>query len=253
LGWEAVVALEVWQWAVIIAAALLVGISKTGITGMGIFAVALFSIVLPPRESVGTVLVTLIAGDLVAAPSYWREASWSHLVRLLPMAVVGVAIGALLSGRFNDAGLRHAIGIIIVVLTVFTLVRQRTNLGGDGEMLARWPWLVGLVGLTAGITTMIANAAGPIMQLYLLGQRLPKRIFVGTAAWYFFILNLIKVPFSIGLGQINPTSLALTVYLIPCAMVGGFIGRPILNWIDQKLFERAALVLTLIAGIRLLF
>jgi uncharacterized membrane protein YfcA len=226
--------------------------SKTGIAGMGILPVVLFATVLPPRESVGMVLVVLIVGDIIAVGTYRREASWPDLFRLFPWAAAGVVIGWAIFGRINDAMLKPVIGMIVVGLTLFTIARQVANLGGDGEGLSKRPWLVALVGLSAGITTMVANAAGPIMTLYLLGQRLPKRLFVGTAAWYFLVLNLFKVPFSAQLGLINPATLGIALWLIPGAIIGGLIGRVVLDKIDQQLFERLALGLTLIAGIRLL-
>jgi uncharacterized protein len=244
--------LEWWQWALAVIAALLVGISKTAIAGLGVLSVALFASVMPPRDAVGTVLVTLIAGDLIAIATYRREASWGHLVKLFPWAAGGVILGALAVGRFDDGGLRRAIGVILVGLVAFSFIRQRTGLGGEGEEISKRPWLVALVGLTAGITTMIANAAGPIMVLYLLGQKLPKRLFIGTAAWYFFALNLFKVPFSVGLGMINPSTLGVALWLVPCAWIGGLIGRKLIDKLDQKLFEQLALALTFVAGLRLL-
>jgi uncharacterized protein len=244
---------EPWQWLILALGALLVGVSKTAVAGLGILAVALFATVLPARDSVGIVLITLIAGDLVAIASYRREASWPHLWRLFPWAAAGVVLGALAFGRFDDTSLRRFIGLTLAVLALLAFVRQRTNFGGDGEGLAKHPWLIRIVGLTAGFATMVANAAGPIMVLYLLAQKLPKKIFIGTAAWYFLFLNLFKVPFSAGLGLINPATLSVALWLIPVAVAGALIGKPLLEKIDQKLFEQLALTLTVIAGVRLLF
>ena len=91
--------MDVWQWGLVCLAAFLVGLSKTGIAGLGILAVAIFASVLPARESVGAVLVTLLAGDLVAVTTYRRDASWKHLLRLFPWPGLGVVLGALALGR----------------------------------------------------------------------------------------------------------------------------------------------------------
>jgi uncharacterized protein len=242
------------QWVLICLAAFLIGVSKTGIAGLGILAIAIFASVLPARESVGAVLIALIAGDMVAVLSYRHDATWHHLWRLFPWAGLGVVIGALALGRIPDAGVRRMIGGILLALIVFYLLRQYTSRNGDSELIpfTRHPWLIAVTGIAAGFTTMVANASGPIMVLYLLALRLPKVAFIGTAAWFFFFLNLFKVPFSAGLGLINTNSLAVGLRLAPFAMAGAFLGKPLLRHVNQKLFEQLALVLTLVAAIRLL-
>ena len=245
--------MEWWQWAVACLAAFLVGVSKTGIAGIGILSVAMFASILPARESVGAVLVTLIAGDIVAVASYRRDVSWPHLWRLFPWAGLGVVLGALALGRIDDLGLRRLIGGLLVLLIVLHVVRQATR-SRDAETPPEQqrPWVAGVTGVLAGFTTMLANASGPIMVLYLLALRLPKVLFIGTAAWFFLALNLFKVPFSVGLGLITGASLAISLRLIPFAIIGALSGRRLLHVIDQRRFEQLALALTLVAGIRLL-
>jgi uncharacterized membrane protein YfcA len=243
--------LEPWQWALGALAAFLVGLSKTGIPGLGILSVALFALVFPARESVGLALVILICGDLVAITTYRRDASWPHLLRLFPWAMAGVVLGYLALGRINDTQMRHMIGAILVFLVIFQYLRSRRP-ASEGEAQAPRPWLAPLAGITAGFTTMVANAAGPIMMLYLLAMRLPKITFVGTAAWYFFTLNLFKVPFSASLGMINLSSLGVALWIGPFAMLGGLVGRPILVRMNQRVFELIALALTFVAALSML-
>lgn len=238
---------EPWQWFLAALGAFLVGISKTGIAGLGILAVAIFATVLPVRASVGVLLIVLLAGDFVAAYTYRREASWPHLLRLFPWAAVGIGLGALAFGQMDELMVRRFIGATLVILTLWQLWRRRhTNAPVPS------PRVSAATGLAAGFTTMIANAAGPFMNLYLLAMRLPKVTFVGTAAWFFLAVNLFKVPFSYSLGLINPGSFELSLRLAPFAVVGALLGRRILRAIDQRLFEALALWLTLAAGLRLL-
>lgn len=244
--------LEPWQWALGAFGAFLVGLSKTGVPGLAILNVAIFALVFPARESVGLVLVILICGDIVAASSYRRDASWPHLWRLFPWAAVGVVAGFLALGRINDTQMRHLIGVILLVLVVFQFFRSRRPARGDAETPPAHPWLAPLTGITAGFTTMVANAAGPVMVLYLLSMRLPKIIFVGTAAWYFLILNLFKTPFSAALGLINVSSLSVSLLLGPFAVVGALAGRPIVERLNQRVFELIALSLTLAAALLML-
>ena len=241
--------LELWQWALGALGAFLVGLSKTGIPGLGILAVAVFALVFPARESVGLVLVILICGDIVAISTYRRDASWPHLIRLFPWAALGIVAGYFALGRVDDSQMRHLIGIILIGLVLFQFIRSRRETPPDGEPSPSRPWLAPLTGITAGFTTMVANAAGPVMVLYLLSMRLPKIVFVGTAAWYFFALNVFKLPFSASLGLINPSSLGVALYLAPFAVLGALVGRPIVERLHQRLFELAALGLTFVAAL----
>jgi uncharacterized protein len=240
--------LELWQWALGALGAFLVGLSKTGIPGLGILNVAIFALVFPARESVGLVLVILICGDIVAVTTYRRDASWSHLLRLFPWAAAGIVAGYFALGRVDDWQMRHLIGIILLCLVVLQYVRSRRAAPGS-EAPPPAPWLAPIAGITAGFTTMVANAAGPVMVLYLLAMRLPKILFIGTAAWYFLLLNLFKMPFSALLGLINPASLGVSLLLGPFAMLGALIGRPIAERLNQRVFELIALGLTLIAAL----
>lgn len=244
--------LELWQWALGALGAFLVGLSKTGIPGLGILNVAIFALVFPARESVGLVLVILICGDLVAISAYRRDASWPHLLKLFPWAAGGVVLGYLALGRIDDTQMRHLIGVTLLGLVILQYVRSRRPASPDGEAQPIRPWLAPLAGVTAGFTTMVANAAGPVMVLYLLAMRLPKIVFVGTAAWYFFALNLFKVPFSAALGLINPASLGVSLTLGPFAVAGALLGRPIVNRLNQRLFELSALALTFVAALTML-
>ena len=246
--------LGVWQWALLALASFLVGLSKTGISGIGTFAVALFALVLPARESVGAVLPILICADIVAVIAYRRHAVWSHLLRLFPWAALGIILGYAALGRIDGGQVGRLVGSILLIVVLLQWWRQRWALrqGGDLEV-PRSIAFVAATGALAGFTTMVANAAGPIMIVYLLAMRLPKMEFIGTGAWYFLLLNLFKVPFSMHLGLINPLSLLLDLRLAPVAIVGALSGRALIPHIDQQLFETLAVVFTVAAAIRLLF
>ncbi len=237
-------------WALALLSAFLVGLSKTGIAGLGILPVAIFAGILPARESVGVVLIVLLAGDLVAVTVYRREADWGHLMGLFPWAGAGIVLGALAFGQMNDATVRVLIGSILVGLVLLQWFRRARPVEVSVGPPARW--IVIGTGVGAGFTTMVANAAGPLMVMYLLAMRLPKLIFVGTAAWFFLAVNVFKVPFSYSLGLITAESLGLSLRLAPFAVLGALSGRWVLRRIDQRLFEMLALGLTFVAGWRLI-
>src|SRR5690606_20548904 len=114
-------------------------------------------------------------------------------------------------------------------------------------------WFAPAIGVLAGFTTLVANAAGPMMAVYFLAMRLPKMDFVGTGAVFFLIINLFKVPFMVNLGLINAASFTLNLWLAPAVIGGAWLGRKLLVRIDQRAFENIALALSAVAGLKLLF
>jgi uncharacterized membrane protein YfcA len=255
------VQLELWQWALAALGTFAIGVSKTGIAGLGILAVALFALIFPTRASVGLVLPLLICADVVAVTAFRRHAVWAHLWRLFPWAALGVVLGYVAMGRINDHQVNKLIAGILVVMVAMQIARRykmhQASRRGEETAAEEAPqgelWFVATMGILAGFTTMVANAAGPIMILYLLAMRLPKMEFIGTGAWYFLTLNLFKVPFSMNLGLVTPASLLFDLKLAPFAVTGALCGRALLRHIDQRLFENLALGLTALAALKLLF
>lgn len=242
--------LEPWQWALAIAAALFIGVSKTAIGGLGMVSVAIFANLLPAREASGFVLPLLICGDVVAVAAYRRHTQWKHLVRLFPWTAAGVLFGWLAMGRIDDRQASVLIGVIILVMVAIHVWRRRR---GEVDPAKLGFGFAATLGALAGFTTLVANAAGPLMAIYLLAMRLPKLEYVGTAAVFFFLINLFKVPFMVDLGLIDARSVTGNLMLAPVVFVGAWIGRKILARIDQKLFEQLALALSALAGLKLLW
>lgn len=241
-----------WQWAVLAVAAFLTGLSKTGIAGLGVLTVALFANALPARASTGALLPLLLCADLFGVAFFRKHANWPHLWRLFPWVALGVIAGWLALDHVSNAQVQRFIGIIVLVMVALHLWRERQS----DQLTARLPhtwWFAALTGFLAGFTTMMANAAGPVMILYLLAVGLPKLAFVGTGAWFFMLVNAFKVPFSINLGLITPASLWMDAALVLPMIPGALLGPLILHRMNQRLFETVMLVLTVIAGMRLLF
>lgn len=250
---------EAYQWAMLGFGAFIAGLSKGGIAGLAVLNVAIFALLLPARQSVGLVLALYLCTDIAAVTAYRRHASWPHLWRLFPAAGVGVVAGYFALGRLDDALLQKLIGAILLIFGVWELSRRfRLWQAGDCEIdtvttpvIAVLPAL--LTGFAGGFTTMIANAAGPLMVLYLLATGLPKVQLVGTAAWFFLVLNAFKAPFSIHLGLLDGQTLRLIAPLVPFSVGGVLLGRALLRFIPQKTFEICALSLALVAGLHLIW
>ncbi|MEI6084339.1 MAG: sulfite exporter TauE/SafE family protein [Verrucomicrobiota bacterium] len=240
--------LQPWQWALVILGAFLAGVAKTGIAGLGILTVAIYANILPAKESTGIILPMLICADVVAVVAYRRHAVWSHMGRLFPWVAVGIGAGYWAMGRIDGAQVRHVIGVILLGMTGLHCWRKWRKT----PVPHAW-WVAAATGVLAGFTTMMANAAGPIMVLYWLALGLPKMEFLGTGAWYFLIINLFKVPFSYHLGLITPASLQFNLWMAPAVVAGALLGRVFVQRINQTWFEILALGLTLVAAIRLLW
>ncbi|GAA0287982.1 TSUP family transporter [Kineococcus aurantiacus] len=236
-------------------AALVIGFSKTSIGGAGTIAIAIFAAVLPAKESTGLILPLLILGDLFAISLYRRHADWGLLVRLFPYVAVGVVAGAGFVRIVDDTVMRRSIGVLLVLLVVIHLWRQRKlRAQGDAPPMSvtRRRWTALGFGFLAGFATMVANAGGAPMSIYLFTMGLGVMSFLGTGAWFFFIVNCFKVPFSVALGLIAVDSLWLDLRLAPAVVVGAFVGWWLAKRLDIRTFEKWVLGLSVVSGLYLL-
>jgi len=247
--------ISLWEFVALTAAAALVGVSKTAVSGANTVSLAVFAAVLPARESTGVLLPVLIFGDAIAVLTYRRHAHWPTLWRLFPAVAGGVVAGAVFMLWADDEAIRISIGTILLMMAGFTMWRRRR--GTDDDTPEETAALRGRVkarsyGVLGGFTTMVANAGGPVMSLYLLSAGFRKLGFLGTSAWFFLIVNTSKIPFSVGLGLINGKSLLLDAMLVLFVVPGAFIGKLCVNRIDQRLFERLVIGATILGGLQLL-
>jgi uncharacterized membrane protein YfcA len=238
-------------WIAVIVGALAIGSSKGGLAGLGILPVVFFAMVLPARASTGLVLPLLVVGDICAVLVYHRVAVWKVFWILLPPALLGVVLGFFCMGHISEAAFRPLIGGIVLALVAVQLLRKA--IGARLDRLFDSHGFGLFMGALAGFTTMIANAAGPVAQLYFLSVRLPKWNLIGTSAWFFFVINLSKVPFSANLGLINRYSFSLSLELAPLVVAGFVLGRYLAGKMPQNIFENFLLLCTALGALRLLF
>ena len=278
-GFAGLASLTLGSWLLLLAAACLTGLAKTVLPGAATIAVALFAAVLPAKESTGVMLVLLLVGDVLAVWSYRRDADAAMLRRLIPAVVAGVLAGAVFLRLASDTGTRRVIGAMLLLLIAATLWGRRRGArrapgtaaatGSEGGPTAPSPGstddAVGsrsgagssrparaLYGALAGFTTMVANAGGPVTSMYFLACRYPVKAFLGTTAWFFFLVNVAKLPFSLGLGIIRPEHLALDAVLAPVVIVFALAGRRLADRMDQRVFEPIVIVLTVVSALPLL-
>ena len=239
--------LPLGAWALLVVGAVAIGVSKTALPGVTTLAVAIFAAVLPARASTGTILLLLLVADAVAITTYWRDADWTTLRRLVPGVLAGVLLGAVFLGVAGDRVTKVFIGVLLLVLIAVTLLLMRRP---------RPPQVQGRVGRAvygtlAGFTTMSANAGGPVMSMYLLASDFAVTSFLGTSAWFFFLVNVVKLPFSVGLGVIRPETLWIDLVLAPVVLASAYGGRLLAARMDPDLFGRIVTVLTVLSSLYL--
>ncbi|MFJ6652885.1 TSUP family transporter [Microbacterium sp. NPDC091313] len=244
-------ALGVVGWSVLVFAALTVGVAKTAVPGAGTVAVALFAATLPAKESTATLLLLLIVGDLFALWAYRRHADWPTLLRLVPAVLGGLLLGVLFLAIASDEWVRRGIGALLLVVVGVTLWRRWRARRADAAPPAGRV-AAAVYGTLGGFTTMVANAAGPVMSMYFLAARFPVQAFLGTAAWFFAVVNIVKVPFAAALGLFTVDGLWIDLILLPVVLIGAFTGRAIATRITQRLFERIVVVVTVLGALYLL-
>ena len=263
-------ALTALHWSLLAFGALIMGMSKGGLPGAGNLTVAIYALVLEDALgpvgvplSVGLLLPVLISADVTATLVYRRHADWKFIVRLLPFFLVGTIVGwlVLIFFRKETIGCDCSVvvgGILGMTALHFAIkLRKKNNLSSEQEDSDSSPKgsvvLGAFFGLLGGLATMLANAAGPVAQLYLLAMGLPKYAFIGTSAWLFLIVNVVKIPFMIELEIITWESMSVSWWMFVPAVLGAGLAPFVVKYINQALFERLVWLFIVIAGIRMLF
>jgi len=228
---------------------LLIGMSKTGLSGVGLMVVPILANAFGGRPSVGLLLPILIFADVFAVSWYNRHARWKHIFRLLPWALLGIVVATLVGKSISDLTFNRLLAALVLGGIGILIWR---DLRSDKLRIPESRWFAGSLGLLGGFSTMIGNAAGPVMALYLLSMRLPKNSFIGTGAWFFFIINLSKVPLHIWSWKtITLNSFFLDVLMIPAIAAGAFLGIWLVRLLPEKVYRIIVIVTTLLSALLL--
>jgi len=201
------------------------------------------------RPSVGLLLPILIFADIFAVTWYNRHARWKHIVRLLPWAFAGIILATLIGKSISDQTFNRLLAALVVGGIAILVWR---DIRSDKLKIPQSRWFAGGLGLLGGFSTMIGNAAGPVMALYLLSMRLPKNSFIGTGAWFFFIGNVSKVPMhSWSWKTISLNSFVLDVMVIPAVAAGAILGIWLVRLLPEKFYRLLVIVTTLLSALLL--
>lgn len=239
------------HWIALYFCAVLIGMSKTGIQGINTISIPILAMAFGAKESTGLILPMLCIADIVAVIYYRRTGEWRYILRLLPAAIAGFFIALAVDRLIPASQFKRLMAVCILIGVAIMFWSERK--GKQNVIKDAW-WYAPLFGLMGGFTTMIGNAAGPVMAVYLLSMRLPKYSFVGTTAWFFLIINLLKLPLQIFVwDNISFTSFALNLSAIPFILVGALVGIKFVKVLPESKYRGFIVITTLISTLLLLF
>lgn len=243
--------MTVYDWILLFVCALLIGMSKTGIQGINVLTIPLMAVAFGAKSSTGLILPMLCFSDLIAVIYYRRTAEWKYIFKLLPSAIAGFFI-ALAVDKIVPADEFRLLMAFCIFLGLGVMLWTEKK-GKNNKFFTSW-WYAPVFGLMGGFTTMIGNAAGPIMAVYLLSMRLPKYSFVGTSAWFFMVVNYLKLPLQIFVwDNISITSVTLNAIAIPFMILGAVAGIYLVKKIPEKNYRTLIIVITVLSTVMLLF
>jgi len=240
------------QFAMALTSAFLVGFSKGGMPGLGVLLVPLMGMAVGSAEAPGVLLPVLILGDIFAVARYHGHIRWRIVLRLLPYVVVGLVFGSTVLQHLRNETMDLVMGLMVIGLVSLQVLR-RTRGGWLEERMPHAWWFALVMGLLAGFATGLAHLAGPVMTVYFLSMDLKKHGFIGSAAIFFMIVNLAKIPLYIPQGNITWPQAVFAVKILAAVPVGALAGFLLFNHIPQRLFNRFVLVLAAAAGLKLVW
>jgi uncharacterized membrane protein YfcA len=239
------------EWITLCAAAFLIGMSKTGFQGINMLMIPVMAIVFGARPSTGVILPMLCFSDLIAVLYYRRQAQWKYILKLLPCALAGFGIAIAVDRIVPPEEFRLLLAACLLICIIVMLWSEWSK--RESTLTTKW-WYTPTFGLAGGFTTMIGNAAGPVMAIYMLSIKLPKYAFVGTSAWFFLVINYLKLPIQIWAWEnITVSSLLLNACTIPFMITGAIAGIYLVRKLPEKAFRTAITIITILSTIILLF
>lgn len=241
-------------YLVAIPAVFLLGLTKGGFAGIGVVAVPMMTLAVSPVMAASIILPILLVQDVVSVWSFRKTWDKGILVLMLPAAAVGIVLGWALAALVDESAVRLAVGAISVVFALQRLWAERALKAADEiEAGPARPWFGVLCGATAGFTSQIAHAGGPPFQIYALPRGLPRDVFIGTSAIFFGVVNWMKVPAYLALGQLTPQALATAGVLLPLAIASTWAGVWLVRRVPAEGFYKLIYVLLVLVGGKLMF
>ena len=237
-----------WFYAVAIPAVILVGLSKGGFAGISGLSLPLLALQISPLRGAAIMLPILMVQDVVSVWAYWRKWDWANLKVLFPGALVGIAAGYFLAVYVSDAAFKLALGVVSLIFGARYLLAKAPEVPKPANPSAGLFW-----GAMSGFTSMVANAGAPPFQIYVMPQRLPRDVFIGTMLLFFAVVNWVKVPPFIALGLFTRETLLTSFVLFPLAIAATWAGVLLVRRIPADPFYRIVYGLMMLIGAKLIW
>ena len=240
-----------WSLLVMALAAILVGLAKGGLAGVGVMAVPVLALVLPPVQAAAILLPILCLTDLVATWNWWGTWSYRTLAQMLPGALLGIGVGWLTAAAVSDAVVLLIVGVVALAFVgrwAWQTSRRRAPPPRPESAAPASFW-----GGLAGYTSFVAHAGGPPFQVYTLPLGLDPRVLTGTSVAFFSIVNYVKlIPYA-ALGEFDTQNLGTSAVLAPLAVAFTFVGAWIIRRMRAEVFYPITYALTALVGIKLVW
>ena len=233
-----------------IPAVLLIGLAKGGFSGLGALGTPLIALAIDPVRGAAILLPILIVQDVVGVAAFRKSWDGGVLQAMLPGAVAGVALGWWFAASVSPGAILAALGAISILFGGYRLWADH---GGGLAAPSNSPaWVGSLFGVATGFTSQIAHAGGPPFQMWVMPRRLPRDVLVGTTAIFFAVLNWVKVPAFVALGQFTASNALTTLTLLPIAILASLAGVKLVRLVPAERFYTIIYVLMIAAGAKLL-
>lgn len=249
---------ELLELVVVVVAVVGSAVIKNGVgVGAGIFLLPFLSLILEPKLALGLGAPAMLISDVVGVRIYWLEWDKKELMLLVPFALLGVLLGALVVNATPNEVFKFWVGVFAIGVSAYNLYKQRFGSSSKKEVDTETTddenkKLTSLFGFLGGAASTIIHAGGMIMSIYLLHRRKEKRAFVGTFILFFAIINTSKMVTYVGIGILSASTMLLVLALAPLIVIGGLTGNALNKRIPQETFRTIVLVIIFLIGVRLL-
>jgi len=241
--------LDIYEWVQLFFCAIGIGMAKTGLGGIGLLIVPVMAGIFGAKSSTGIVLILLIMADLFGVGYYHQHADLKKIIRLAPSSIFGIFVGIFVGDNISEGNFKIILSVTVLLGALLMLFHK-----SDDNIDKTNIFFTIFVGLLAGFSTMVGNAAGPIMTIYFISMGFKKNKFIGTAAWFFLLVNLFKVPFQIFIWRTIDTKVVLfDLCLFPLIYIGAIAGVWIVKKIPEKPYRIFLIVSVFMSTVRLLF
>jgi uncharacterized protein len=245
-----------WFYATALPAVTLYGFSKGGFSGVSLLSIPLMSLVMSPVQAATILLPVLIVQDAVTVTSYRKTWDMTALLYIMPGTLLGLLLAWLTASVVSQTTVRLAVGVIALLFCLnawVLLPRRAKSLGDTGSLLPHQAASAWLLGTCSGYASFIVHAGAPPFLLYMAPRLASKELLIGTMSIVFTVVNLLKVPAYLALGQFSSENLIAAAVLLPMAIAANMGGVWLVRRLSPVLFFRVVSIITFCVGLYLIF